>query len=172
MARHALDKITGNDPVSIKLMKYMFGLNHLNHWNVRLHFEIMAGVKLRRGYVIACDDQMVHLEVDMSDPLNTRIMYVDRAREWAVPQDLDKGCNSVNGPPILSYSIDNRYIYVCPLVLDNLKGRSLLPYRYQVLAGSWIEDYMLLPAVLFNALLSTQMTFRKYSFRPQHYSLI
>lgn len=134
-------------------------------------------------FVVICGDESVELVRDDDalkvDPLG---VWIDEDHGWQMayfnyhpcdlsrsPQDLkDEGDQAPNN----AFTLDDRLIYVCPDVLDNPKGRILAPYKDRILDGQWIENYDLLPSVLFHELYHTNVVSPTRKSRLRHRIII
>ena len=165
MATNAVARISRGDPSTIHLLESLFGKDPARYRTVSGNMETLALSLSPSDFVIICDDLMVNIEPDLStnptpDP---RGIWVDNIHKWHMPYDEYRPCNplrkAVSTAGVVSKIgakvILDRYIYLCPDTLDRPKGRSLAPYKDQVLAGKRIDDYVLTPSILFHELLHT-----------------
>ena len=178
MATNAVARISRGDPSTIHLLESLFGKDPASYRTVSRN---MAGIALSlptSDFVVICDDLMVNIEPDPStdripDP---RGRWVDRAHAWHMPFDNYRPCNPLRKPGsaagasvVGAKTLFSRYIYLCPYALDLRKGRSLAPYKDQLLAWKLIDDYFLAPAILFHEFLHTNPKLpvpRRKSFIP------
>ncbi|MCJ1262607.1 hypothetical protein MMC22_002477 [Lobaria immixta] len=165
MAINAVARISRRDPSTIHLLESLFGKDPARYRTVSGNMETLALSLSPSDFVIICDDLMVNIEPDLSTNLtpDPRGIWVDNIHKWHMPYDEYRPCNPLRKPgstagvvsKIGAKVILDRYIYLCPDTLDRPKGRSLAPYKDQVLAGKRIDDYVLTPSILFHELLHT-----------------
>lgn len=128
------------------------------------------------NYTIICNDQVVNLAPSKHDQ---RGQWIDPDHGWDLAYDSFTPCDWTRKPGAIgglgpgdgytAYAMWGRFIYLYPKILDNPKGRSLAPYRDQLLVGQSIDVYCLLPVALLHELLHTSIANRKSSFRRRHY---
>ena len=146
----------------IDLLVSLFGPDHERQSMTLLGYfsTLVESPVTGLDYVIICGDQSVHWEPDVyrnpPDPLG---VWADHSHGWAAKFHEFIPCDptdyySATDSGIRSYIIKKRLIYLCPLVLDDPKGRSNQLHKNQDLAGEWIDDYMLLPVILLHAILN------------------
>ncbi|MCJ1271028.1 hypothetical protein MMC22_010927 [Lobaria immixta] len=165
MVINAQARISRGDSSTIHLLESLFGRDPARYHTVSGYFARFARRDPSRGFDVICDDLMVNIGPDpspgpMRDP---RGRWVDRIHGWALPFDGYRPCDplrkpgSAAGTRVKAFVIEDRYIYLCPIALDLPKGRSLAPYKDQVLAGKRIDDYTLTPVLLFHELLHSPL---------------
>ena len=164
MAINAVVRISHGDPSTIHRLESLFGRDPVRYTTVSGYLTLVAFTFPTSDFVVICNDLMVKIEPDPStnrkpDP---RGRWVDPVHGWHLPYDEHDPCDPLRKPGsgaghdmTTAYILLNRYIYLCPHILDAAKGRILAPYKNRVLAGQWIDDYFLLPAVLFHEFLHT-----------------
>lgn len=174
MARNAFDKILSNNPSSstMNLMQSLFGMDPSRYSIVGNHFAAFAQFYENDDFVVVCGDLMVNLIPNtLAENSNPHAAWADNDHGWTMHYEDYSPCNSTRKPgqdyTIEAFTILQRLIYVCPLVLDRPKGRTLAPYKDRILAGAYIDDYMLVPAILLHELYLTHIASpeRKFSLR-------
>lgn len=175
MARNAYQRSLTRDASTIDLLRCLFGVDRETHPLVSLYFDALANPLDSHDFVVICDDLMMTLEPDNSNPSDPRGMWKDYVHEWMAPYDKFFPCDPSRKPsaesrPILpkSYTINGRFIVICPVTLNNPKGRSLLPYKNQDLTGEFIDSFELLPAALFYELLRSRIVSRQFKSSSHH----
>ncbi|MCJ1271863.1 hypothetical protein MMC22_011768, partial [Lobaria immixta] len=153
MAINAVVRIERGDPSTIHLLESLFGKDHARYLTVSGYLSAIALKFPTSDFVVICNDLMVKIEPDPStdrkpDP---RGRWVDTVHGWHIPFDKHEPCDPLRKPGLSAghamtsaYTV-SRYIYLCPDALDSAKGRILAPYKDQILAGKWIDDYVLTP---------------------------
>ena len=163
IAINAVARISGGDASTIHLLESLFGRDPARYHTVSGYLASFTLNFPTSDFVVICDDLMVNIKpnpsTDLPDP---RGRWVDPVHAWHLPYDEYRPCNPLRKPGSAAGHeikgaciIELRYIYLCPSILDLPKGRSLAPYKDQVLAGKWIHDYILTPVTLFHELLHT-----------------
>ena len=133
-------------------------------WDVvKTHFVSFAALSGFSDWIVICDDQTVNLESDLittpSHVHNPYGLWVDHVHGWLTTYDKFNPCNPAckSSTPtdmiVNGYTMNRRLICLCPVVLDMEQGRTLARYKDQVLVSESIQEYMLVPVVLFHELL-------------------
>ena len=168
MAANAFTAILRGEERTNHLLVTLFGWDRRGHTMVADYFARIATFSPTEDFVVICDDQRVQREVDTyqetPDPLG---VWIDHRYEWLLGFNEFKPCGraSISRVTSYAYSMFGRLIYLCPNVLDKPLGRSIAPYKDQLLTGLWIDDYICLPVVLFHEILHTHSFSRKSSSR-------
>lgn len=182
MCTNANEKCLQNDFTTLHLMNIMFSEDVSKHETVHQYFNAFAGFSFAYdNFVIICGDSMVNLVTyesvfgagTLSNHPNG--IWTDRDHSWWERYDHFHPCDPARDPNLFgqdkkqrAYAMNRILIYLCPLTLDDPKGRSLEVYKNQILTNELLEYYWLLPAVLFHELLHTDRLRRKLSFRSLH----
>ncbi|MCJ1268859.1 hypothetical protein MMC22_008747, partial [Lobaria immixta] len=153
MTINAVARISRGDSSTIHLLESLFGRDPARYHTVSGYLASLTLDFPTSDFVIICNDLMVKITPDPStDPTpDPRGRWRDPVRAWYMPYDQYRPCDplrkpgSAAGDRISAYTIAGRYIYLCPKTLDLPKGRSLAPYKDQVLARKLIDDYVLTP---------------------------
>lgn len=177
MARIVLDTITdpNPNPATIRLIHVLFGAylvpkaHFFNEGSIR---RLIGFSNYRANFYVICGDRDVTL-TDWATglPSDTRGLWADHQLGWVANYDQFFPCDPARRPEnpyqVAAFTMENRYIYICPPILESSKGTLLRPYREEHLAGAWIDDYMLLSVYLFHELLQTRVLSepRKFWFR-------
>ena len=149
----------------IDLLVSLFGPDHETQSMILAgHFSTLFGPPVTElDYVIICDDQSVELQQDLyqnpPDPLG---IWIDYRHGWAAKALDFAPCDATRdfaapARDMRSYTIANRFIYLCPSVLDHPKGRSNMLHKDQDLETEWIDDYMLLPVILLHEIIRLRL---------------
>lgn len=175
MAQHAHMKIDTQvrSQSTVNLFQALFGEDSARaRERVGLLFAAYPGFPRFNDFVIICDDLTVQLVPDTHSTVpNPHGMWTDTARGWiSLYNDWFSTCDPTriptgnHGVGFFAYSVEN-FIYVCPSILDSPKGRTLAPYRNQLLIGQFLDQYILLPVTLFHELSHTEVInpIRKFS---------
>ena len=165
MVINAQARISRGDSSTIHLLESLFGRDPARYHTVSGYLARFARRDPSRGFDVICDDLMVNIEPDPSPgPIrDPRGRWLDPIHGWSLPFDRYRPCDplrkpgSAAGTRVKAFAIADRYIYLCPIALDLPKGRSLAPYKDQVLAGKRIDDYTLTPVLLFHELLHSPL---------------
>ena len=161
MASNAVVRISRGDPSTIHLLESLFGRDPARYRTVSGYLARFSSRFRRRDFVVICDDLMVNIEPDPStdgrpDP---RGIWNDPIHGLHWTYDAYKPCDPLRKPgATLGFRkaasvVYFRFIYLCPGLLDMPNGRSLAPYKDQLLAGKRIDDYTITPVALFHELL-------------------
>ena len=154
---------------TIDLLVSLFGPNHERQSHIlTLYFMTLSKKVVDGDYVIICDDQSVELRPDIfHQPPNPHGVWADPSHGWAgVNFEEFTKCDQtrqVRDSRTYAYVMHKRFIYLCPDVLDNPKGRSNWRHKLNNLRGEFIDDYMLLPVVLLHQMLHVVMDLCKPS---------
>lgn len=176
MAWNAFSKTFQNDPNenTRDLLQVLFGGTNPSSWHTFSNSLVALFHFLDDAdFVIICNDLTVNLVPDIyTQLLDPRGLWRDDVHNWIIHYENYFPCDIARQPVVRSFEIgaftvSQRLIYVCPSILDHPLGRVLAPYRDQILAGKMIEDFFLLPAILFHELFHTGVVtpIRKFSFR-------
>lgn len=159
MARNAFAKGHQRNPITNRLMETLFGMDSSKYDIVTDYIVHLANFQSDDHFVVVCDDLMVHWVADTIPGRNPQGTWLNVAHNWRIEIDNYVPCDPAreSSAPSASlknaYTVDRRYIYICPSTLDNPRGRSISHYKNQNIIGDWIDHYMLLPGVLFHELL-------------------
>ena len=154
------------------LLTSLFTYDRGRHDTVVSYFAGISQEGFTRDFVVICDDLHVEFELDSNqnppNPPNTAAVFRDHRYGWAVPYNYFYPCDTARKPGSaytapFSYIIYNRLFYLCPSILDKSRGRSLAPYKDQVLIGQFLDEFILLPVVLLHDLLYIHWPNRKPS---------
>ena len=165
MAINAVARISRGDPSTIHLLESLYGRDPARHRTISGQLALIARRFPTSDFVVICNDLMVNIEPDPStDPKpDPRGIWVDQVHGWDVPYDRYRPCDPLRKPGsaagdniVAAKTALDRYIYLCPYALDLPKGRSLAPYKDRVLAGKFLDDYVLTPTILFHEFLHTE----------------
>lgn len=155
------------------LLTVLFGPDPRNHQVVNDYIATLAGMSEEvsfQQFDVICDDLMVTWAV-LPSGLKS---WWDHVRNWWAHYDNYTPCDPARKPGSqdttmkTAYTISNKFIYLCPVILDNVKGRTLARYRDQQLTGQELNSYMLVPGVLFYEIARMHIEARKFSFRSRH----
>lgn len=172
----------------------MFGTDSSRYPIVARYFAAFPHFSLSDDFVIICGDLTVKLVPDtVSSTLDPRGIWNDDVHGWSAVYDQFNSCDYTRKSDVRLYlanafTVMDRLIYVCPSVLDNIKGRLLASYKDQLLVDHDLEDYgRLLPRVLLHELYHTHVVSpppkcsvhtcvvfspRTLSFHSQHHVII
>lgn len=168
-------------PTVNSLTKSLYGADNIHHGVLPYYFASIARLNSDADFVVLCGDSMVHLEPDrISHPPDPRGVWMEATHTWLALYDGFDPCEKSRKPELMhskrnvqAFTFFSRLIYLCPEILDNPRGRSLVPYKDEDLTGERIDRYMLAPVVLLHELFHTHVSwYRKYSSRPQHHIII
>lgn len=163
MARNAVNVNYIADRKVVDLFTALFGGDIAQHWTVRNIFQLFANFVDVQDYTIVCGDQMVYLAPNKDGPHG---MWVDLNHQWTMNYDDFNPCEPTRKPDgateLFSYTINQRFIYLCPAALDNPNGRFLAPYKDRIFTAQPIDDYYLVPTVLLCGLLHLPFADRKF----------
>lgn len=179
MARNAYIQIT-QKPQSrtistIHLLQVLFGMEPSRYPIVGRHLAALAHFYRTDDFIVLCGDSTVQLVPDEvnSDP---RGIWVDHVHDWWMPYDQYIPCDLARKPDVHifrpnAFLIEEGLLFVCPDIFDSPKGRTLAPYKDQTMVGERIDDYILLPVILFHELYHSHVVspIRKSSFRTRHH---
>lgn len=172
MAHNALVNIMIRKPNLKPLLDMLFGRNGSRRGQISIYFTIFSQLSSDDDFVVICGDEMVNLITNLSQWTNLRqwdpqIAWVDHDHHWIHHHDGYRPCDPARRPDspdplpraftVRAFTIRARLIYLCPVVLDNPKGRLLAPYKDRLLAGEHIDDYALTSFILFHELLHTNI---------------
>lgn len=171
MASYAFDRDHSRSANTVRTLRVLFGDNLSSHAAVTGFFQNLSNAVHTQEFTVICGDEMVKLAGDLHGPLG---LWVDRVHNWHMKYHIYNPCDparKLNGPDIMvdAFTISAQLIYLCPRILDHPKGRSLATYRDRVVTGESINDYFIVPAILFHELLHTSIAFRKLSSRWRHH---
>lgn len=132
----------------------------------------MSGVLYSMDFYVICDDLMVNLR----SASNGQLEWVDDDHRWSSNFARFKPCDPTRKPNVphttakaKAYTLFRRYIYLCPEILDNPKGRVLRPYKDLDLLGSYFEHYVLLPVVILHGKLHFSPFQGEFLFRSRNH---
>lgn len=179
MNNNAAAQMIINDPKAIALMNCLFGTDKTRQHLVRNYFTMFSHLSLLDDFTIICGDPMFKLDKSY-EHLDPRGLWVDNDHGLIVNPDKFIPCDPrriINTPRtnVRAYTIRGRYIFLCPLTLNQRNGRSLAPFKDRLLLGKSINDYFLLPVILFHELLHTHILFpnqRKFHFGSWHHIVV
>lgn len=178
MARNAYVEInTENRKAStVNLLRSLFGTDSSTYSTASLYFAAYPTFHPRNNIVVICGDSMIELIAPdaLTAKENPHGEWRDNSHGFIMHYDDFVPCHTThqlrNGDDeaidIQAYTVLNRLIYLCPLILDDVDGRTLAPYRDEDLAGEWIDDFALLPLILLHELYHTHLILphRKFLF--------
>lgn len=171
-------KIWQKDPDTIHLLNILFDTDPSMYDIISQRFAAFASKPLNdEDIVVICGDSMVHLLNDISLPdvhPDPNGLWVDYEHSWWSHYGSYIPCEAARRPGtrgVRGFTMRSKLIYLCPQTLDHPRGRSLEPYKDQILADEFIDDYnyILLPIILLHELLHTHFTRRKFLIRLLHY---
>lgn len=152
------------------LLNTLFGVNLQDHRTIIDYFSTFANLQYSPNYLFICDDLMVNL---MTDSVG-RSKWVNHAHAWYATFENFTPCDPTRKPGapftikrVAAYTLFNRFIYLCLVILDYPNGRVLAPYKDRYLPGQWIDDYALVPLTIFHELLRGNLIHSKFSFRSR-----
>lgn len=163
MVINGITEITEGGPTTNRLLQSLFGDNSSTHDLVLSYFTAFSFNFAAADFKIVCEDLMVNLGPDPTkkDPHD---IWIDFEHGWYLGYANFQPCDPSRSPrsavdefDLIRGYIVEKTIYVCPLVLDIVYGRSLAPFKDQLLTGKSMDDYLLLPALLLHELLHTSI---------------
>lgn len=173
MARNGFNAIHHPSESSIHLLQTLFGADRSRYSVVANYFADLSYFAPSEDFIVICGDSTVHLmppDSDLpkdvlpaGDPVESdpRGFWADRDHGWKMSCDQFSPCDGMRGPDNRqgpeAFTIFARLIYLCPVVLDLPKGRTLAPYKNRPLDGEYIDDYTLVPVVLMHELYHTSI---------------
>lgn len=142
------------------LMNSLFGTDPRRHAIVHGYFARFSVIHPDEDFYVMCDDQQVlwaprDIYNIPPDPMG---VWRDTVHSWTAQNSHFTPCDSsrkfgVSEKISLSYSMNRRYIYLCPILFDKPQGLSLAFYKDRDHLGECIDKFMILPVVLFHELL-------------------
>lgn len=165
MARNAYAQIgrINRNTSTINLLKALFGNDPRNYDLARKYFVTFIYFYLKDGFAVICGDSMVKLVPDTLTPMkDPRGVWQDKDHNWIEVNDVFKKCS----PSKEAFTVQGYFIYLCPAALDLPKGRTLAPYKDQILSGEFIDDFALLPTTLFHELYHTDVVYIRDGLQP------
>lgn len=178
MAANAVNRFRQDSLETYHLRENLFGLNETKWEIVENYFIHLTYFSPNANFVIVCDEYNV---LPPSSPAGAipdpRGLWVNRAHNWYEPYDKFVPCDparsthsAAGGGYPRSYTMFERRIFLCSYLLDMAKGRSIVPYKNQVLINGRLDDYIITPVAIMHELLHTNLTgpARKSSSGSQH----
>ena len=154
------------------LMNSLFGTDPRRHAIVHGYFARLSQIHPDEDFYIMCDDQSViwqpqDIYYTPPDPMG---VWKDTVYSWTARNSQFTPCDTSRklgapGRTAFSYSMNRRFIYLCPIIFDKPPGISLAFYKDRDNRGEWIDMFMVLPVVLFHELLMIYIGNRKPSSR-------